>query len=105
MIMANRSDKILYEDFNSKEKMPITYTKAAQSISVKWSASHLSNNLIVHRPTEALRRAMFGISHKSGFAMVNSKRFFVFFSFKNEFRQLYPKMEQNKFKLKLSVEL
>lgn len=49
--------------------MPIKYTKAAQSISVKWSASHLPNNLVVYRSTESRRTAMFGVSHKSGFAM------------------------------------
>ncbi|CAF3965534.1 unnamed protein product, partial [Rotaria sp. Silwood1] len=49
--------------------MPISYTPAAQPILVKWSASHLSNNLAIYRPTEPRQSKMFGVSHKSGFAM------------------------------------
>lgn len=50
--------------------MPISYTKAAQPISVKWSASHSLNNLAIFRPTEPRQYKMFGVAHKSGFAMV-----------------------------------
>ncbi|CAF4046095.1 unnamed protein product [Rotaria sp. Silwood2] len=49
--------------------MPISYTPAAQPVVVKWSASHLSNNLTIYRPTEPRQSKMFGVSHKSGFAM------------------------------------
>jgi hypothetical protein len=53
--------------------MPISYAKSSQSITVKWSASHLLNNLTIYRASEPRRSSMFGISHKSGFAMVNFK--------------------------------
>ncbi|CAF4965791.1 unnamed protein product, partial [Rotaria magnacalcarata] len=49
--------------------MPISYTTADQPITVKWSASHLLNNLAIFRPSEPRQAKMFGISHKSGFAM------------------------------------
>ncbi|CAF0911420.1 unnamed protein product [Rotaria sordida] len=49
--------------------MSIKYTPAAQPVLVKWSASHLSNNLTIYRPTEPRQLKMFGTSHKSGFAM------------------------------------
>jgi len=54
--------------------MPLTYKKSSQIISVKWSASHLSNNLAVNRSTESRRSTMFGVSHKSGFTMVSKRR-------------------------------
>ncbi|CAF4805770.1 unnamed protein product [Rotaria socialis] len=49
--------------------MSISYKKADQPITVKWSASHLLNNLAIFRPSEPRQSKMFGISHKSGFAM------------------------------------
>jgi hypothetical protein len=53
--------------------MPISYTKSSKPITLKWSVSHLLNNLTVYRSSESRRSAMFGASHKSGFAMVNFK--------------------------------
>lgn len=50
--------------------MPISYTPSSQPVAVKWSASHLPNNLAIFRPTESRQSKMFGVSHKSGFAMV-----------------------------------
>jgi hypothetical protein len=50
--------------------MPITLKKASQTISIKWSASHMSNNLTIHRSSESRRSTMYGVSHKSGFTMV-----------------------------------
>ncbi|CAF0907489.1 unnamed protein product [Adineta ricciae] len=49
--------------------MPLSYTKSSQLISVKWSASHFPNNLTVLRSAKS-RMATYGVSHKSGFAMV-----------------------------------
>ncbi|CAM4920892.1 unnamed protein product [Rotaria socialis] len=49
--------------------MSVSYKKADQPITVKWSASHLLNNLAIFRPSEPRQSKMFGISHKSGFAM------------------------------------
>jgi len=51
--------------------MSISYKKSHQPISLKWSASHLPNNLTIYRSSESRRSAMFGVSHKSGFAMVD----------------------------------
>jgi hypothetical protein len=51
--------------------MSISYTKSSQPISVKWSASHMPNNLTINRSGKTRRSAMFGVSHKSGFAMVD----------------------------------
>ncbi|CAF1954436.1 unnamed protein product [Rotaria magnacalcarata] len=50
--------------------MPITLQKSSESASVKWSASHLSNNLTINRSSESRRSTLYGISHKSGFTMV-----------------------------------
>jgi hypothetical protein len=50
--------------------MPISYTRVPQPVTVKWSASHLSNNLTIYRSSESRRLTIFGVSHKSGFAMV-----------------------------------
>lgn len=50
--------------------MSISYTKSSPSVSVKWSASHLLNNLTIHRSSESRRLITYGVSHKSGFAMV-----------------------------------
>jgi hypothetical protein len=50
--------------------MPISYKKSSQTISVKWSASHMANNLTINRSSEARRSTMYGLSHKSGFTMV-----------------------------------
>ncbi|CAF1064745.1 unnamed protein product [Adineta steineri] len=49
--------------------MSITYKKSSQSISVKWSASHLPNNLAILRSSKSRRSAMFGVSYKTSFAM------------------------------------
>ncbi|UJR15804.1 hypothetical protein I4U23_002735 [Adineta vaga] len=49
--------------------MPISYTNSSQPILVKWSASHFPNNLTVQRSLKSSRMAIFGVSHKSGFAM------------------------------------
>lgn len=51
--------------------MPISYNKSPQTVSVKWSTSHLPNNLAVYRSGESRRSTIFGVSHKSGFAMVD----------------------------------
>ncbi|CAF5161919.1 unnamed protein product, partial [Rotaria magnacalcarata] len=50
--------------------MPITLQKSSESASVKWSASHLSNNLTINRSSESRRSTLYGMSHKSGFTMV-----------------------------------
>jgi hypothetical protein len=50
--------------------MPISLKKSSQTVSVKWSASHLTNNLTVNRSSESRRSIMYGVSHKSGFTMV-----------------------------------
>jgi hypothetical protein len=50
--------------------MPISFTQSPQPISLKWSASHLPNNLAINRAFESRRSTMFGVSHKSGFSMV-----------------------------------
>ena len=51
--------------------MSLTLKKASQTISVKWSASHMTNNLTINRSSESRRSTMYGVSHKSGFTMVN----------------------------------
>jgi hypothetical protein len=51
--------------------MPLSYTKSPQSVSVKWSASHVPNNLTLYRSSDSRRSTIFGVSHKSGFAMVD----------------------------------
>lgn len=51
--------------------MSLSYTKSPQSVSVKWSASHLANNLTLYRAADSRRSTIFGVSHKSGFAMVD----------------------------------
>ena len=56
--------------------MPLSYTKSPQSVSVKWSTSHLPNNLAIYRSGESRRSTIFGVSHKSGFAMVEIEREF-----------------------------
>jgi hypothetical protein len=53
--------------------MPISYRKSSQSVTLKWSASHLPNNLTIHRSSKSRRSLMFGVSHKSGFPMVGFK--------------------------------
>jgi len=53
--------------------MPITLTKSPQTISLKWSASHMTNNLTINRPYEIRRSTMYGVSHKSGFTMVKMR--------------------------------
>ncbi len=50
--------------------MPISLKQSSQTISVKWSASHMMNNLTINRSTESRRSTMYGLSHKSGFTMV-----------------------------------
>ncbi|CAF1646220.1 unnamed protein product [Adineta ricciae] len=50
--------------------MPLSYKKAPQPTSVKWSASHLSSNLTINRASETRRATMYGVAHKSGFTMV-----------------------------------
>ncbi|CAF0776243.1 unnamed protein product [Adineta steineri] len=50
--------------------MSLSLKKSSQNISVKWSASHISNNLTINRSTESRRSTMYGLSHKSGFTMV-----------------------------------
>ena len=50
--------------------MPISYTESVQSFTLKWSASHMPNNLAVQRSSESQRVLMIGASHKNGFGMV-----------------------------------
>lgn len=87
--------------------MSLTYKKSSQTISVKWSASHMTNNLTIHRSSESRRSIMYGVSHKSGFAMVisNEREREREEGKRNLFRLRYLKMGQNKFKGKLFVEL
>ena len=53
-------------------KMPMTLKKSSQTISVKWSASHMTNNLTINRASESRRATTYGLSHKSGFTMVKT---------------------------------
>lgn len=63
----------------SKDFMPISFQNSLQSIPIKWSTSHLTNNLAIQRASSSRRSITIGCSHKTGFAMVNEKvdRFFL----------------------------
>ncbi|CAF2468211.1 unnamed protein product [Rotaria sp. Silwood2] len=50
--------------------MSLSLQKSSETVSVKWSASHISNNLTINRSSESRRSTMYGVSHKSGFTMV-----------------------------------
>ncbi|CAF1148503.1 unnamed protein product [Rotaria sp. Silwood1] len=50
--------------------MPLSLQKCPETVSVKWSTSHISNNLTINRSSESRRSTMYGVSHKSGFTMV-----------------------------------
>ncbi|CAF1405444.1 unnamed protein product [Rotaria sordida] len=49
--------------------MPVSLQKSLETVSVKCSASHISNNLTINRSSELRRSTMYGVSHKSGFTM------------------------------------
>jgi hypothetical protein len=51
--------------------MPIEFQRSPQTIPVRWSASHLPNNLALYRSVERRRPFIVGIAHKSGFGMVS----------------------------------
>jgi hypothetical protein len=54
--------------------MPVSLKRSSQAISIKWSASHMTNNLTINRSSESRRSTMYGVSHKSGFTMVNIRK-------------------------------
>ena len=52
------------------KSMSISLKKSQEGISVQWSASHLINNLTIHRSSQLQSSTTYGVAHKSGFAMV-----------------------------------